>query len=367
MTRRTVSAEIRQRLADAIHSGQLAPGTQLPAERVLCQEFGVARTSVREAIQGLVIAGYLERRGNRSVVAEHLPAINFTGDDRKAHVKQLFEVRQVIEPAIAEMAARRATDAERAEIGQIAARNTRNLVEFREIDRSFHAALARACGNPLLNEVHAKALAALFGSGEFESLLYAEVNRAEVIEIIDSSTEAHRAIADAVVKGAQSQGGGRGRRSPRRRRASDGGAVAMNAASPSNMADQYCYFFDDELFDETDRPGFRRRIIVGDHLELWFWRIKGGTEGSFLHNHDVNEQLGIIMRGSLDFRIGEPDDQTRKLLHAGDFYLAPPTVWHGDSIFIGDDEYGEVLDPRRLRAAAHRQGARRRADRATRG
>ena len=116
----------------------------------------------------------------------------------------------------------------------------------------------------------------------------------------------------------------------------------MNGASPPNMADQYCYFFDDELFDETDRPGFRRRIIVGDHLELWFWRIKGGTEGSFLHNHDVNEQLGIIMRGSLDFRIGEPDDQTRKLLHAGDFYLAPPTVWHGDSIFIGDDEYGEV-------------------------
>ena len=40
----------------------------------------------------------------------------------------------------------------------------------------------------MLNEVHAKALAALFGSGEFASLLYAEVNRREVGEIIDSST-----------------------------------------------------------------------------------------------------------------------------------------------------------------------------------
>ena len=201
VTRRTVSAEIRQRLADAIHTGQLAPGTPLPAERMLCQEFGVARTSVREAIQGLVIAGYLERRGNRSVVAEHLPEINFAGDDRKALVTQLFEVRQVIEPAIVEMAARRATDAERADIARLAATTTRDLVEFRQLDRSFHAALARACGNPLLNEVHAKALAALFGSGEFSSLLYAEVNRAEVIEIIDSSSEAHRCIADAVVKG----------------------------------------------------------------------------------------------------------------------------------------------------------------------
>jgi GntR family transcriptional regulator, transcriptional repressor for pyruvate dehydrogenase complex len=201
VSRRTVTAEIRQRLADAIHTGQLAPGTPLPAERVLCQEFGVARTSVREAIQGLVIAGYLERRGNRSVVAEHLPDVNFAGDDRKALVTQLFEVRQVIEPAIVEMATRRATDAERAEIARIAARSTRDLIEFREIDRAFHAALARACGNPLLNEVHAKALSALFGSGEFASLLYAEVNRSEVIQIIDSSTEAHQAIADALVKG----------------------------------------------------------------------------------------------------------------------------------------------------------------------
>jgi GntR family transcriptional repressor for pyruvate dehydrogenase complex len=201
VTRQTVSAEIRQRLADAIHTGQLAPGTPLPAERVLCQEFGVARTSVREAIQGLVIAGYLERRGNRSVVAEQLPEVNFAGDDRKALVTQLFEVRQVIEPAIVEFAAKRATEAEREEIAALAAIVTGDLEEFREIDRKFHAALARACGNPLLNEVHAKALARLFGSGEFSSLLYAEVNRAEVRDIIESSMAAHRSIAEAVVKG----------------------------------------------------------------------------------------------------------------------------------------------------------------------
>ncbi len=201
VTRQTVSAEIRQRLADAIHTGQLAPGTPLPAERVLCQEFGVARTSVREAIQGLVIAGYLERRGNRSVVAEQLPEVNFAGDDRKALVTQLFEVRQVIEPAIVEFAAKRATETERDEIAALAATVTSDLEEFREIDRKFHAALARACGNPLLNEVHAKALARLFGSGEFSSLLYAEVNRAEVRDIIESSMAAHRSIAEAVVKG----------------------------------------------------------------------------------------------------------------------------------------------------------------------
>lgn len=201
VARVTVSAEIRHRLADAIHTGQLAPGTPLPAERVLCQEFGVARTSVREAIQGLVIAGYIERRGNRSVVAERLPDVNFTGDDRKTLVTQLFEVRQVIEPAIADLAARRATDEQREEIAAIAEQMTTDLEEFRELDHRFHSAIGRACGNPLLNEVHSKALAALFRSGDLSSLLYAEINRSEVTDIVTSSLVAHQAIADAVVKG----------------------------------------------------------------------------------------------------------------------------------------------------------------------
>jgi quercetin dioxygenase-like cupin family protein len=105
---------------------------------------------------------------------------------------------------------------------------------------------------------------------------------------------------------------------------------------------RYCFFFDEDEFKETDRAGFRRRIIVGDELELWFWRIDGGAEGSFLHRHEANEQLGIIMRGALDFRIGEEGDDTRKVLNPGDVYLAPRSVWHGDSVFVGDDEFNEV-------------------------
>ncbi len=199
--KRTISAEIRQRLSSAIESGEFPPGTPLPAERVLCQEFNVGRTSVREAIQGLVMAGYLERRGNRSVVAERLPQMKFAGDDRKELVAQLFEVRQAIEPTIARLATLRATHDERQAIAELASRTTHDLAEFREIDRQFHAALARACGNPLLNEVHAKALSSLFGSGEFASLLYAEINRTEVAGIIVASTLAHQAIANAVVAG----------------------------------------------------------------------------------------------------------------------------------------------------------------------
>ncbi|MCB0967004.1 MAG: cupin domain-containing protein [Ilumatobacter sp.] len=123
--------------------------------------------------------------------------------------------------------------------------------------------------------------------------------------------------------------------------------VATSNGTVHQIAEnQYCHFFDDAEFVPTDREGFRHRIINGDDLQLCFWRIKGGAEGSFLHHHDDHEQLGIIMRGALDFRIGDPDDQRRTVLRAGDVYLAPRSVDHGDSIFVGDDEFDEcwILD-----------------------
>lgn len=114
-----------------------------------------------------------------------------------------------------------------------------------------------------------------------------------------------------------------------------------------NLTNQYCYFYDDDLFADTDREGFRRRVITGDGLQLCFWRIDGGVTGSFLHRHEDHEQLGIIVRGKLDFRINDdPDSEERVVLGEGEAYIAPKGVWHGDSVFIGDDEYGEcwILD-----------------------
>ena len=64
-----------------------------------------------------------------------------------------------------------------------------------------------------------------------------------------------------------------------------------------------------------------------------------------MHKHDEHEQLGIIVRGKLDFRIGE-EDSDRVVVGENEVYIAPAGVLHGDSIFIGDDEYDEcwILD-----------------------
>jgi mannose-6-phosphate isomerase-like protein (cupin superfamily) len=116
--------------------------------------------------------------------------------------------------------------------------------------------------------------------------------------------------------------------------------------STHQLSNEYCHFFDDDAFDATERDGFRRRVVTGDAMQLCFWRIRGGATGSYLHHHTDNEQLGIVVRGALDFRIGDADSDERVVLREGDVYLAPRGVWHGDSVFHGDEVYGEcwILD-----------------------
>jgi len=204
VARRTVADEVRDALLASIREGRLAPGEPLPAERVLCEQFGVARTSVREALQRLVSVGLIERRGNRTYVVEHLPGIDLTvPDHRKERVRELFETRRLIEIPMAELVTCRATPAERTLLVELAGRFRPDLglEEFRRLDRTFHTALASACGNALLAEVYAKVLDGLFECPAFAELLSAEPNRDEVAVIVARSGEEHRRIAAAVLAG----------------------------------------------------------------------------------------------------------------------------------------------------------------------
>ena len=204
ITRETLSAQIRDRLLERIMSGAIEPGAQVPSERSLSEQFGVARTSVREAMQGLLSLGVIERRGNRSYVVERLPDLTLqSGDVRKDFVRQLFETRRLLEIPIIELAAARASDEQRAEIGDIADRfdGSMSLADFRELDRAFHAAIARACSNPLLVEVYGKVLGRLFQSGDLASMLTDDVNRTEVDKIVGESTQQHAALARAIADG----------------------------------------------------------------------------------------------------------------------------------------------------------------------
>ncbi len=200
LTRETVSAQIRAQLLHRINVGELEWGTRLPSERDLADQFHVARTSVREALQGLVSLGIVERRGNRSYVAEHLPELAMAAPDAdKRFVVELFETRRVLEVPIAELAAARATPAQRAAVREVAGRFERDMPidEFRQLDREFHTLIAAASANPLLVELYGKVLDRLFRSETFDSLLSSEPNRAQVQAIVAQSVDAHRRIAAA--------------------------------------------------------------------------------------------------------------------------------------------------------------------------
>jgi len=208
IVRQTISEQVRLQLVERIGSGELAPGEPVPSERALSERFGVARTSIREALQGLISLGLVERRGNRIHVVERLPLVTVPGtaggpDARKEYVRQLFETRRVLELPIFELAATRATDAQRDEIRAVADqfRPGMPLDDFRRLDRIFHMTIATACGNPLLVELYGKVLNALFQSGEFESLLYDEANRERVGVIVGQSVLDHETIVAAIMNG----------------------------------------------------------------------------------------------------------------------------------------------------------------------
>jgi GntR family transcriptional regulator, transcriptional repressor for pyruvate dehydrogenase complex len=204
ISRATLSVQIRDRLLELVTTGVVQPGERVASERALSEQFQVARTSVREAMQGLLSLGVIERRGNRFFVVERLPDVSFHQlDDRKEFVRHLFETRRLLELPIIELAAERATDQGRAEIRELAEMFSEGMTlrEFREMDRRFHAAIARACGNPLLVELYAKVLGRLFQSQSVESMLADDANRAEVDKIVEQSTRQHAALARAVAAG----------------------------------------------------------------------------------------------------------------------------------------------------------------------
>ena len=251
----------------------------------------MARTSVREAIQGLVIAGYLERRGNRLV-------------RRRAAARGQLHRRRPQErssPSCSRCAGDRAgrspsspprapptTSASRSPL-LAELRHAADLDEFREIDRHFHALLASACGNPLLAEVHAQGARRAVRLGRVR---VAAVRRGQPAtrshDIIDRPSIGPPGDRRGHRQGPHPQGRRRRRGPPRRRRTPHGGATPVSTRHTRTRCSRgrtdpsshhaYCHFFDDDEFVETDRPGFRRRVITGEHLQLWFWRITGGAD-----------------------------------------------------------------------------------------
>ena len=149
---------IVEQIEGLLERGDIRPGDQLPPERQLADQFQVSRASVREALRTLELLGIVETRpGGGTFVRQTTPddlARPLTSLMARGHtVADVIELRGLIEPALAALAAERVTAAQLAELKEIFAEQERKVSDaepWAEEDTRFHEAIGHAARNELL-------------------------------------------------------------------------------------------------------------------------------------------------------------------------------------------------------------------------
>ncbi len=190
-------------LGEAIVAGRYTAGASIPPEPLLCQELGVSRTVVREAVKSLVAKGLVStgpKVGTRVLTEEHWNWFDpdVIGWQSKAgltpeFLRDLQDLRRVVEPAAVRLAAEHATARDIAEI-EAAFAGMKHAVEeggdYVTYDLRFHQGLLRACRNRMLVQM-SKALSALLRTSFEISTTRKDGPR--------QSLPLHRAVLDAVI------------------------------------------------------------------------------------------------------------------------------------------------------------------------
>jgi len=160
-------------LGESIVSGRYEPGASIPPEPTLCDELGVSRTVVREAVKSLAAKGMLitgPKVGTRVLPSEQwnwfdpdVVAWQCNAGLTRDFLRDLQELRRVVEPAAVRLAALRATPGDVAQI-EAAYAGMRQAIEhggdYVIHDLRFHQGLLQACHNRMVVQM-SKALGTL--------------------------------------------------------------------------------------------------------------------------------------------------------------------------------------------------------------
>jgi GntR family transcriptional repressor for pyruvate dehydrogenase complex len=222
-----VVAQIRALIDD----GRLKQGDQLPTERELSETFRVSRATIREAIRTLESAKLVQSRqgdgtyvlaSSEETLVQTLAAVLFNEKDT---IYDIFYVRKIIEPHVAELAAENATPGEIKELATLIMEHEESIAEGKSVtkyDSAFHGLLARMSKNPIMERL-LSALVDLFEQTRGEYLQNDErakksfIGHHEVFTAIKSRdcTAARRAMSrhlekvEMIVMGKKRKGGGR--------------------------------------------------------------------------------------------------------------------------------------------------------------
>ena len=204
MAVKNVHGHTLDQLGEAIVGGQYPPGSSIPPEPSLCEELGVSRTVVREAVKSLVAKGMLvtgPKVGTRVLPSDQwnwfdpdVVAWQSKAGLTREFLRDLQELRRVVEPAAVRIAAERATAQDIAGI-EMAYAGMKQAIEqggdYVRHDLAFHQGLLQAAHNRMLMQM-SKALGALLRTS-FEISTSRPHGPA-------SSLPLHRAVLDAVIE-----------------------------------------------------------------------------------------------------------------------------------------------------------------------
>jgi GntR family transcriptional repressor for pyruvate dehydrogenase complex len=154
--RESVIDKVAHRIETLVRSGQLGRGSRLPSEPRLAEMLNVSRASLREALKGMMFLGLLKARPGdgtylqpslTSMVSRHFQWMLLL---QEIKYFELYELRQILEPAAAALSARRATreDHEQMRAALAAMRAAvHDPVLFVRAEMEFHDAITQASKN----------------------------------------------------------------------------------------------------------------------------------------------------------------------------------------------------------------------------
>jgi DNA-binding FadR family transcriptional regulator len=159
-----IHGSVARSLGIAILAGRHRPGDVLPGEIEFAEQLGVSRTAYREAIRILNAKGLVESRpktGTRvsaksrwNLLDPDILAWAFEGEPSEAFIRDLFELRMIVEPAAAALAAERRSGEDIARMGHALEEMGRHGLATeagRAADQAFHNTILEAARNgPLL-------------------------------------------------------------------------------------------------------------------------------------------------------------------------------------------------------------------------
>ena len=208
--RRGAVADVQARLQARIAAGEYKADERLPSESELCKAFGVSRPVIREALMSLQALGLTTSQPGIGtfVVSDRVRIPLVLGRYSPAHVR---EVRRCIEIPAARLAAERRTDRDVGELAATLARmdDADDPTRRTLLDASFHVAIARSSGNPLIVklvedlrtvlEEHSLAAA----RRPYRRRAAADEHRAVYDAIVDRDPDAAAVAMDAHLAGAE--------------------------------------------------------------------------------------------------------------------------------------------------------------------